>query len=109
MSAAEIEHEGMLSDMETLRAEIKRLRELKTPASRQLVNITKGLLDVANAERDELLAALRRIAKRMEIDPANSFLADDMASIARAAIAKAEDRDLPTAEDVRGILKAERK
>jgi uncharacterized small protein (DUF1192 family) len=44
-----------------LQAEIERLRELKTPASRGLLNITKALLDDANAENAKLLADRDRI------------------------------------------------
>jgi hypothetical protein len=33
-----------------LKAEVKRLHELKTPASRQLLNITKALLEDAEKE-----------------------------------------------------------
>src|SRR5688572_22986331 len=41
--------------------EIERLTELKTPASRQLLNITKGAWEHAEAENERLRAALQRI------------------------------------------------
>jgi hypothetical protein len=43
-------------------AEVVRLRELKTPASRELLNITKGCLDSTEAEIKQLRAVLRSIA-----------------------------------------------
>ena len=43
-----------------MEAEIERLRELKTPASRQLLNITKALLDEANAENERLRGEVKR-------------------------------------------------
>jgi hypothetical protein len=42
------------------RAEIERLRELKIPASRKLLNITEGYLDNAEAEIELLRAALQQ-------------------------------------------------
>jgi hypothetical protein len=52
-------------------AEIGLLRELKTPASRQLLNITKALLDVANADNAKLRVLVRAL---LDNDP------DDMAA-----------------------------
>ena len=43
-------------EIERLRAENERLRALKTPASRELLNITKGCLDSAEAEVEQLRA-----------------------------------------------------
>ena len=49
--------------VEALEAEIERLRALKTPASQQLLNITKGMLDHAEAEierlKDELSGTIK--------------------------------------------------
>jgi hypothetical protein len=42
-------------------AEIARLKEIKTPASAALVNITKAMLDEADAEIERLRAALERV------------------------------------------------
>jgi hypothetical protein len=44
-------------------AEIARLRELKTPASRKLLNITKECLDSAEAECASLHAALETMTR----------------------------------------------
>ena len=43
-------------EIERLRAENERLRALKTQASRELLNITKGCLDSAEAEVEQLRA-----------------------------------------------------
>jgi hypothetical protein len=132
--AAEIER---LTEAELLRAtemvkleqrighqedEIKRLRELKTPASRKLVNITKALLDDANAEVEQLMEANTRMAKgceemgdeigclrtalrdMIEISTRNSEATLLLIAIRRCA-EHVLDKDLPTAEHVRGIMK----
>ncbi len=49
-------------EIDRLRAENARMRELKTPATRQLLNVTKGLLDNAEAECAKLRTALAIIA-----------------------------------------------
>lgn len=45
---------GSAKTRNELSAEIERLHELKTPATRELLNITKGLLDAAEAENANL-------------------------------------------------------
>jgi len=45
-------------------AEIERLLALKTPASSQLLNITKALLDDANAEIERLRAEVAELELR---------------------------------------------
>jgi hypothetical protein len=57
--------ENQHAEIERLRAENERLRELKTPASRELLNITKGCLDNAEAENERLRAALKPFAKKL--------------------------------------------
>ena len=52
---------AVVAETDRLKAELERLTALKTPASRQLLNITKAALDEANAENAELLAALKEI------------------------------------------------
>ena len=46
--------------------EIEWLRALKTPASRELLNITKALLDDANADNERLRQQLRAVLKHVE-------------------------------------------
>lgn len=46
--------------------EIDRLRELKTPASRELLNITKGCLDDAEAEIERLRAEIELLRAAQE-------------------------------------------
>jgi hypothetical protein len=55
----EASRDECLEEIGALEREVERLRELKTPASRELLNITKGCLDNAEAEIERLLAALR--------------------------------------------------
>jgi predicted nucleic acid-binding Zn-ribbon protein len=96
---AEIER---LRDMQTfdrqelarLVAEIERLRSLKTPASRQLLNLTKGMLEHAEEECERLRAALERINRTTSSGTRtlDDFIRDMgwANDTARAAIAKAE-------------------
>ncbi len=56
------------TQIEELQAEIERLRELKTPATRQLLNVTKGLLDHAETECAKLRTALEHMKLVAETD-----------------------------------------
>jgi hypothetical protein len=62
---------GVLADMVNIgqlrkaEAEIERLRALKTPASAQLLNVTKALLDEANAEIERLLAEIKKLKVKL--------------------------------------------
>ena len=49
--------------------EIERLRTLRTPATRQLLNITKAALDSAEAEVERLQAANVRLQEALIFDP----------------------------------------
>jgi hypothetical protein len=55
---------AIVRERDELRAEVERLTALKTPASRELLNITKGCLDDAEAEV-ERLTELRAKVERL--------------------------------------------
>ena len=61
-AGVEISSDQWRAIMDEAAAEIKQLQQLKTPASRQLLNITKAALEHAEEECERLTAALRRIA-----------------------------------------------
>jgi hypothetical protein len=52
-----------------LYAEIERLRELKTPASRELLNITKGLLDAAETEIERMRKERDALYEEWRVNP----------------------------------------
>ena len=74
----------LVAENATLRAAIARLRELKTPASRELLNITKALLDEAN-ENERLRGEVKHwseheseawLAMKAELDSLRAVLKD---------------------------------
>ena len=65
-------------------AEIARLKEIKTPASAALVNITKAMLDEANAKIARLQAALEEIEALK--DSGKDWKLTDAKIIARKAL-----------------------
>jgi hypothetical protein len=75
-----MQHVANSDEIAQLNAEIERLRGLKTPASRQLVDISKALLDDANGEIERLRRALQ------QIDDAVSIRSDVLREMARAAL-----------------------
>jgi len=77
--------------MDKLEADNAKLRELKTPASRQLLNITKSALDHCEQECAKLRAALEKIngwaSEPMMIrDPIPTAVMRDIREEARRAL-----------------------
>jgi hypothetical protein len=91
--------EDALAHTAALEAEIEELRAES--------DISDALLADAKAERDELVAALRDMIKISQRNSEATLMLIAIRKCAEHAIGKAQNRDLPTAEDVRGILKAE--
>ncbi len=73
-------------ECETLRTHNAKLRELKTPATRQLLNVTKGLLDHAEAECTRLRAVLQEIWELTDVDSNTVPSAARLSAIVRAAL-----------------------
>ncbi len=84
-----------------LTKEVARLLELKTPASRELLNITKGCLDNAEAEIEQLRAVIIRyldFAKDVGVSPVAPELRPIREAM-RAAIADGERSNWRTNND----------
>ena len=58
-------HKHLATELADMGRERDRLRSIKTPASAKLLNITKAALDHAEAECDQLRAALAEIANNL--------------------------------------------